>query len=263
MSQSNAENRHAPTQLRLQEAQKDGNFARSSQLSSLLFCCGAFAVLLLLGNGVVKQIADATTSSLAVSPGTSGADLVGDSSIRLWNIATTIMPMLLMFCGVAWLAHAWQSRFQFYPKRLTVDFEKLHPGNNLARLFSARTLWNAFIGLLRMLCVLGFGLSLIWTMREHIGIIGTAPRADIFNSVIEIVMWILGGGLAVMFIFGIIDWLWQVKSHEASLRMDDQQMRDELRSTEGDPNVRSRQRNLRHRLANDGIESYEKIEERP
>ena len=253
MSEHSSEKQHAPTTQRLQRAHESGSFPRSQQLASLLFCCGAIAVLLLLGQGLVKQLTNAAASHFAQVPHIAGRDLVVESSRGVWQTLNGLTPVLLMFLCLAYLAHAWQAGFRIFPHRLGIDVSRIHPANGWQKFFSLRKVWQSFGGVVRLIGLLGVGLYALWSCREQIVLQAFSSQAEFANGAIEIGLWVGGGVFAVMLAFALIDYVYQVATHQNDSRLSDQEFRDELKSIEGDPQIRTRQKSKRHALAADRL----------
>lgn len=245
MSEHSHEKQHAPTQNRLQRAHEEGTFARSGQLASLLFCCGAIAILMLLGQGLVKQLMEVTGSQFARAPNIAGSDLVAESSRGLWQSLNGLAPVLAMFICLAYLVHAWQSGFRIFPNRLAIDMSRIHPARGFQKLYSARKVWQSLGGIVRWISVLGVCLYLIWSLKERLILQAFQSQAEFANNAIEIGLWVFGGVFAVMLVFAVIDYMYQVATHHRDLRLSDREFRDELKSVEADPQIRSRQESRR------------------
>jgi len=248
MSEHSHEKQHAPTQNRLQRAHEEGMFARSGQLASLLFCCGAIAILLLLGQGLVKQLTEIASSQFARTPNITGGDLVAESSRGVWQSMNGLAPILAMFICLAYLVHAWQSGFRIFPNRVAIEMSRIHPARGLQKLFSARKAWQSLGGIVRWMSVLAVGLYLIWSLKERLILQAFQSHADFANSAIEIGLWICGGVFAVMLVFAVIDYMYQVATHQNDLRLSDQEFREELKSVEANPQMRSRQKSRRNAM---------------
>ena len=242
MSDAAHEKQHAATEHRLQQAGRDGSFARSKQLSSLIFIGGAGLVLWSTGGGIVEQVIETTKSSLGQAPDISGATSPNQHSIQLWKLANTLAPTLMMLGCVAWLSHAWQSGFKFFPEKLSLDFSRVHPSKGLGRMFSMHSLIGGIGGMFRLLLILAAGMLLLWTMRDRLALISFAPHGMLQSEAFEIAIKVVGGVMAIMGLLAMVDWLYQSKRHQDQLRLTDQEFRDEMKSIEGDPQVKMRQR---------------------
>ena len=240
---------HAPTPRKLQQSLEEGRFARSRQLSSLFFCFGAIGLLLVFGESIWNELMETTTDFLRPTS-IDGAE-IGEQVTRLgWKTASLLGPILLMFALLAYISHAWQSGFRIFPQRLNADFGRLNWIQNGARVFNFRkiaaTLWQLF----RMTMILAAGLLAIWKMLPQITSLAFLQHGAAVQQVLEIAAWVIGGGVLIMLVFGLIDYLCQRQQLMNDLRMTEQEYRDEMQETEGNPLIRSQRRNRQQELRN-------------
>jgi flagellar biosynthetic protein FlhB len=236
------EKQHAPTQHRLQQAIQQGSFARSTQLNSLLFCCGAIALFVMFGGGLWQQTQLIVSERIAGSTLVSPEELTRQASQLGWQVARLLGPLLLMLMVVAYLSQAWQSGFKLFPQRLGFDMNRIQPTRGWQRLMSWKNLMQTGLSLLRMLVVLIAGLLLLWIMLPSLCKLSFLPEIELGQSAKEIAAWVIGGGMLIMLLFAIIDHLYQRHAFDAEHRLSEQELRDEMKSIEGNPELRARRK---------------------
>ncbi len=248
---SRGERTEAPTPRRRQEARERGNVVRSVDLGSAFFLLGAFLLLYFMGSRILtalgayeeKILMDIDRPPLDVSSTVRLAvDMVQASG-------GVILPFLiaLMVLGVA--VNILQTGFVFSGRSLTPDLGRLNPLTGFGRLFSAQSGMRLVMSLLKIVVI---GVVMFWIVRREVegmmplatldawGILGAISSAIFFTAM---KMALLLVGLAVL------DYLFQRWQHEKELRMTKQEVRDELRRYEGDPQIRQRRLQLARQLA--------------
>ena len=165
--------------------------------------------------------------------------------------------MLVFRCGAPPLVLSWliaaagvvgQGGFVLAPAALSLKPEKLNPASNLSRLFSLTSLRRLLKSLLPAAYLVYLGITLISTQWDKIlhscFLTPRAASAWMFELAYGLA-WKAGLVFAVWFLF---DYLLERLSFERQLRMSRQEIREEVKETEGQPMVRSRLRRLQRQM---------------
>ncbi len=130
-------------------------------------------------------------------------------------------------------------------EKLKIKFSKLSPAKGAKRLFGGEALVNFAKGLLKVTCA---GAAAVWAVWPEtpavLGLIDADPRAT-GAAALALVTRMLGAVLAVVAIFAAIDWFWQRYTFMKRMRMSKQDIRDEMKQSEGDPLVKMKIRQVR------------------
>jgi flagellar biosynthetic protein FlhB len=232
-----------PTARRLSEARERGQLAKSQELSAAVDLAAGIVLLALAGGFVAR-------SFIALMRRVYEADSVGwetsaDSVFPVARLAAmegarVLFPLLLAAAAVAYLAQLMQVGWLFTTKPLAPKLSKLNPISGLKRIFSKRTTIKSAVNSVKLAVVLSIACAVVsrWVPR----IVGlpalgaTEAMLEIARMILVLAIWLA----AVLLIIGFIDWLYQRWQHTQDLRMTKQQVKDERRSMEGDPQVKGR-----------------------
>jgi flagellar biosynthetic protein FlhB len=154
----------------------------------------------------------------------------------------SMAPMFLGFVCVSLAAHFAQAGFRWSPQRLGLDWGRLVPRGG--DWFGPETLFRVFQGVLRLVLVVAVVFGGIWNRMGEISAWGQLPLVQGFEAAWSFLLglgWTLGFGW--LFLAGI-DFGWQWWSHEHRLRMSDSELREELKESQGDPQLRSKRRRV-------------------
>jgi flagellar biosynthetic protein FlhB len=240
-----------PSQKRLDDARDRGQVPRSRELAATTVVI-AGALALLVGRGYYATTLEGLFEGGLRLPRTALFDpaLLQESLLRGLAVGwQLLMPIaaatILAAVGGTVALGGWA----FSSEALTPNFSRLNPATGLARLFS----WNGLIELLKALAKFGVvaviaGL-LLWNLAGDVLALGTLT----LQAAISRAAW-LGGialvGLAAsLLLIAAVDVPFQFWHHRRQLRMTKQETKDELKETEGRPEVRSRIRNLQRSIA--------------
>jgi len=243
-----------PTERRLRQARQRGQAPRSRELTSAL----SLLLALLLAPMLLGAMATRLCQQTVVWLENLHAFDISPEGLRAlchawgYTCLAALAPFLLVLLVAAVVLTVLQAGpiLTLYP--LSPRWERLHPATALRRLFSAHGLVETAKSLLKVLIV-GLVAWLVW--RRHLTEILYLSEMDAAAGISCVRRWALELGLktgVAMAALGAADYLYQRFEHTRSLRMTRQEMKEEMRETEGDPLLRRQQRQAWRRLLRDG-----------
>ncbi|MHB8997406.1 MAG: EscU/YscU/HrcU family type III secretion system export apparatus switch protein [Armatimonadota bacterium] len=243
------------TPRRRQQARQKGQAARSRDLTA----AGVLAL------AVVCSPAWLGCLSRSVREGAAGAlghlhefDPTAEGLRQLWLhwlmlYLRGLAPLLLIVVGGAVLLTFSQGGFVFSMHPLIPSFDKLNPLTSLKRTLSVTGLVEILKSLLKITLV---GLVSWLVLRPHVPqllLLGQMEPGAGMATVGKLAWELSIKASLAMVALGAADYVYQRFDHQKSLRMTREEMRQEMRETEGDPHVRAQQRQARQRLLRDGV----------
>jgi flagellar biosynthetic protein FlhB len=235
------------TPRRLEEARKEGDVAKSPELAQTLALAGAFAAVAIGGGGFARSLAEGLTPFLA-HPDT--IDLRGGAGVAVtWRIMMIAAPALLAVMGSAMLAgvggNLVQHGFLFTTAKLRPDLSKLSPAQGFKRLFGIDGVAQFLRAALKVTLTI---LVAWWVLAPHAAelpaLVAMSPRdqlayaAGLARSLMFAVLGLLALG-------AILDFLWQRQRFLARMRMSKEELKEDYRQSDGDPQVKARLRQIR------------------
>lgn len=167
----------------------------------------------------------------------------------IWHVALVLAPFaVVMFISALVINYA-QVGFLISGEALTPKFERLNPIKGVSRLFSKRTIVSLIQSLLKVFIV-GYVLY-ITVMGEQSKIISLAS-VSIKTAVVQITRLIFKMGIRaalMLFLLAAFDYAYQRWEYERSLRMTKQEIKEEMRQSEGNPMIKSRIRSVQREMA--------------
>jgi flagellar biosynthetic protein FlhB len=249
MAEHSAQERtEQPTPKRLQEARERGQVARSRELTTMAVLVVSAAAMMLLGDGVVRQSLRTMELSFAVPR----AELM-DAGTMLLKLQQAIIeavialtPFFLVVTAAALLAPLALSGWAFSAKALAFKWEKLDPVKGLGRIFAARGLVELVKALAKFCVVLAVAVLLLLANAE--ALLGLGGE-DVYPAIADAGTLLLRTFLLLsgaMVVIAVIDVPFQLWDHQKQLRMTRQEVKDELRQTDGSPEVKRRVREIQY-----------------
>ena len=159
------------------------------------------------------------------------------------------LPFFLLLLGVATFSPLLLNGWLFTFKPLMPNFSKLNPVAGIGRMFSTHSLVELLKAIAKSVVVGGIGAWVVWHNRENVLMLVSEP---VIMSIPHLgsVMWacfaaIMGGMLLIV----AVDVPFQLWEHNKKLKMTKQEVRQEAKETEGDPQVKGKIRKMQREMA--------------
>jgi flagellar biosynthetic protein FlhB len=255
---SDLEKSEDPTAHKLEKAREDGQIPRSRELTSVLMLLVGLAILWMGGETMARQLAAMVAQGLRFDHG-----VISNDRQILYQVEAllkqTLLALLPVFSGLVLTALAAPmllGGIMFNPGSIKFDLGKVNPLPGLKRVFSSQAVSELFKAVLKALLmgwVTGWFLWNRWPAMMHL--VQESPIAALGDALklIAICALLNIASLTPMVVFDVF---WQLWSHVKKLRMTRQEIRDEFKDQEGDPQlksqIRQRQRAMsRRRMMSD------------
>jgi flagellar biosynthetic protein FlhB len=253
MAADSAQDRTLPaTPRRIQKARRDGQVPRSRELGHLAAFLVACGLLVGFAPWIIEWLGQALAAGLrfdaAQLRGTQPmVDRLGQGT---WNFVWAALPLGLALALAALLAGVACGGWNFTWKALTPQFSRVDPLSGLGRLFSLQQLGMAAKAALLALVLAVIGGLFAWHAAPRFlhGLHMALPAA--FSHVGQAVWAGFSLLLIALTAFAVVDvplqrWVWL-----RQLRMSHQELKQELKESEGNPQIKQRLRQRMRELAN-------------
>ncbi len=241
------------TPRRRQEARRKGQVARTVELGSALILLTGFSALYLMAPGAAREIAASTTrfweDALAGFARVEPGNIPSLFLEMIWIAVRFAAPLALAVMAVGLGAQLLQVGFLTSTEPLKPQWRRIDPVSGFKRIFSKRAAVELVKATVKIVIVGGLAYSLLRgslpQYGEYMMISPVEATAHTGRLVFRLGLWI---GIAMLGL-ALLDFLYQRWEFEQSIRMTRQEVKEELRQTEGDPHVRSRIRQRQRQIA--------------
>jgi len=236
---------------KLEQARERGNVPRSRELASLAVLLMSAGVISFLGvfmfQGLQRVMHNGLRFGLAdvASPAMMGRDLMQASLDGL----VLFLPLALGVVIAAVAANLMISGWVFSPKALEADFSKLNPFPGISRMFSRQALVELFKALMKGGLIAGVAGWMIWHQRESILTLSAEPLEAAAGHFAKIILFTFLAAAAAFSFIVALDVPFQIWNYHHGLRMSKEEVRQEAKETEGDPQIKARIRALQRETA--------------
>ncbi len=251
---SSGERTESPTGKRLKDAREKGQVPRSQDVAAALALLAVSAVLGFLGTAGftrvqarlvegLEQLGDAPRET--IGPAGLASLIVADIGL----LGLVVGPVLFTAALVAVTGQLAQSGWVFAPSKLAIDWSRLSPSHGLQRLKPSQSGLNV---LKTLLIAAAVGWISYLVIRETLA---EAPRlAWMTPRVVAAEGWrhlasLLNQAGFVLLLFACADYGVQRWRHFTSLKMTKQEVKDESRLNEGNPEVKGRVRRIQREMS--------------
>ena len=249
--QTGQERTEQPTERRLQEARKKGQVPRSRELNTMLSLMLAAIALLVLGGNIARSIMNISVEGFSVS-----RELIFDPSqlpYQFMHMASQALLALLPFMAVmlvgVFAGPLMMGGWSFSLETIAFKSEKLNPIKGLARIFSLKGLVELAKALAKFLLLLGAAILIFFSIDQQLlSLASMNPKAAGVEAVTVLVQVLLILSATTILIVAL-DVPFELWNHSKQLRMTKQEVRDEMKETDGNPQVKQRIRTMQRQLA--------------
>lgn len=245
---SDLEKSEAPTPHRLEKARKDGQIARSRELTSMLMLIAGLSILWVGGNHIAQQLSRMVAEGLHFDHHMVSNDkqMLRQFAMLLRQAVWALAPILAGLVLVALSAPMLLGGVAF---TLKFDAKRMNPISGFKRMFSSQVLAELLKAILKVVLVgwvVGVYLWHNWAAMLHLI---TQQPLDALGNALQMVIFcgmLIVLGLVPMVAFDVFYQLW---THFKKLKMTKQEIRDEHKQQEGDPHVKGRIRQQQRAIA--------------
>ena len=240
-----------PTAKRLADAKKKGQVARSRELNSMsMTLIGSIALVILsshFGAGLSQIMSDSFTihRSDLFQPLT----MVQQLEQALQDGFFLLVPLFAILVVVAIASSVALGGMTFSAEALTPKLKKLNPLEGIKRMFSAKSAVELLKTLAKFLLVGSVTALLLWSLIDEFIALHGMELEEGVDAMGSLIGWSVVLLASTLIVVAAIDVPFQLWEHKRQLKMTRQEIRDELKETDGKPEVKSRIRQLQREMA--------------
>ena len=236
-----------PTPKKLEDARKKGQVAISREVNNWVMILAATILIGAFSVPVFNQLSTVLISYIEHAhdfpsvPGGMNLLLGAGMTKVMWIMA---LPMLMLMVA-AFLAPFIQVGPIFAPNIIKMELSKVSPVKGWGRLFSIRSLVEFVKGLLKLGLISMVGFIILYPYFGQIDHMVGLPIPLLLVEMKTMMMRLMIGILVALLVIAVADLLYQRHEHNKKMRMTKQELKDEYRQSEGDPQVKAKLRQLR------------------
>lgn len=239
------------TPRRREKAKEEGRVARSTELNSAVILCLGLTTVYFLGPFLAGEIRGVMTHLFTEAP---NMTLNLDSIIKFMNnnvlnFFLVLGPILVIVGAIAYGVNVLQVGVMFTTKPLEPKFDKLDMVKGLKRIVSVRSLVQLVRDVLKLTLITLIGYYII---KSQIPVFYSLADNTVENFASSMSTMALMTALkigSVLLVLAILDYAYQKYDFEKSIKMSKQEIKEEMKDTEGSPQIKSRIRRIMREMS--------------
>jgi flagellar biosynthetic protein FlhB len=250
-SDSGQEKTEQPTAKKLSDAKQKGQVPRSKELNSMTIMVFGALGLIFMGSHMIEHIQVFMLQGFTITRREVFSDeaLMNNFSIAIFEALTAIGPFLFLMTVIAIFTPLAIGGWSFSTGALAFKADRISPLAGFKRMFSSKGLMELIKAIAKFLVVSSVAVVFLWSKAEQFLGLGAQPLLLALQN---------GAGLlgqsflvvsSTLIIIAAIDVPFQLWDHSQKLKMTLQEVRDEMKDTEGKPEVKSKVRQLQQEMA--------------
>jgi flagellar biosynthetic protein FlhB len=246
-----SERTEAPSAKRLAEARNRGQVLKSQELQSALVMLAAALLLQNVGGGLIAHLRQLFTETLTTLPTgeVSGAWLSDWATARLLPLGLDVGLLVLGVTAAGLVVSFAQTGVHWASERPTFDLSRLNPIAGFQRVFSGQGLIELLRAFLKLAVI---GLIAYQYLSGETEALLLLSQSDLLTALGQWasltfgLLWRVAGAYLVL---GVLDYYYQRWQYLRGLRMTKQEVKEEFKQNEGNPQIKGFVRQQQRRLA--------------
>lgn len=249
--QSAQERTEDPTPKRLLDARKKGQVPRSKEFNTLISLLAGGAGAWMFGPMMIEATLDVLRLGL-MQPARLAFDdqapaiLLHNAMISSVLLLAPIMALLFVASLAAPMA---MGGWSMSADAITPKFERIDPVKGLGRIFAVRSLMELAKTILKFLLVAAVAALTLWQLHDWLLGLSVSPLLMSLPAIGGKFVTVFLLLSAAMIFVALIDVPFQLWDHTRQLRMTRQEVKDEMKETDGRPEVKAHIRGMQQQAA--------------
>jgi len=250
-SENGQEKTEQPTPKKLREAKQKGQVPRSKELNTMTIMVIGAGGLMMMGGFMIDRLSTLMSNGFSLTR----AEVFGAEAPlvkfeqALSEALSGISPFLFLMTVTAIFTPLLIGGWTFSVEAIAFKGDRINPINGLKRIFSSKGLMELIKAMAKFLLVSTVAMVFLWSKSDEFLGLGLQP----LPVALAHGAWLIGQSFLVvsagLIVIAAIDIPFQLWDHSQKLKMTLQDVRDELKDTEGKPEIKSKIRQLQQEMA--------------
>ncbi|MET0121187.1 MAG: flagellar biosynthesis protein FlhB [Candidatus Thiodiazotropha sp. 6PLUC9] len=250
-NENGQEKTEQPSSKRLDDAKRKGQVPRSRELNSMAVTLGGVICLVIMSGSVGDSMSQMMSDGFVIT-----REQIFDINAMSQSLGEgvakafiAIVPYFLLVIVAAILSSVALGGFSISAESMTPKLSKLSPLKGLKRMFSAKSLVEMLKAMAKFLFIGGTTILLLRATLDQFLALHNMEITPALQHLSALIGWSVILMSATLILIAAIDVPFQLWEHKRQLKMTRQEVRDEMKETEGRPEVKGRIRQLQREMA--------------
>lgn len=250
-----------PTQKKKDDAREEGKVITSKEMFVLSSAVGAIVILMTAGSagrGLVDDWAAFFRFDAAEDLEMLAIDRLKNATNQVLWIGMAIgAPLLILTIAM----QGAMGGLIFAPKAFKPKFDKFNLLKGIGRMVSTKALVELSKAVLKVTLLSTAAGTVLWDWLPTLSTTAFMPVGGILMTLSDAAYRVLSSLVIALAIIGAIDLLYQIYTQNKSLKMSKQEIKDEMKQSQGSPEMKGAIRRRQHEAARDGATRRAALEE--
>ncbi len=230
----------APTPKKRQDAREEGQVAKSQEINAAFILLAGLYILKYVGPGLFQALHTITVKSFTELP----VDGITPSEVQimlariLLQVGKALVPILLGLMLVGAIANVAQVGLKLSAKALRFKPDRLNPLPGIARMFSTSAAVDLLKSVAKVTVVAFVVVSFLIGKWDEIACLAGTEFKSAYAKIGEIAFQVFTRGALAILVIAILDYIYQRYQHEKKIKMSKQEVKDESKQQDGDPQIK-------------------------
>jgi len=248
---SGQERTEQPTEKRLKESRDKGEVPRSRELNTMVVMLASALGLFALGGSMGGKLTRLISMDLHLDrqQAFDKAAIFEALAVNVTGALIMLAPFLVVMMLSVFIGPLFMGGWSFSTKAMAPKFSKLNPLKGFKRLFGVQGLVELLKALAKFLLLGSAALLLLAMLSDRYITLGQAPLQQGIQAGMQLILLVFLVLALTLGLVAAIDVPYQKWTHMKKLRMTVQEVKQESKETEGNPEVRGKIRSLQQEMA--------------
>lgn len=239
------------TQQRREDFRKRGQVAQTKELSAVFLLFSSLLMVWLLGRFFMGELYDLFQVVMGTGVATvhTSTDWMPFASLAFFKVLRLVGPV----CGIMWLlafcSTVAQVGFLYNEEALSFKPERMNPVEGLKKIFSMKSVVEGIKAIFKLSIILFIA---YWVLRDQIYVLPKLVHysiSELFVYLGDLVFRLLASVGGFMVVLAGVDYMFQRWDLEKQMKMTKQEIKEEVKSREGDPLIKARIKRIQREVA--------------
>ena len=240
-----------PTAKKLSDARKKGQIARSKDLGTMFVLVGSACAMLLMGDLLVERLALMMKNLFTISR----AEALDVNAIfakvgaAAFSVVTPMLWIFFIILIAAFVGNTLLGGMSFSAEAMAPKASRLSPFAGFKRMFGVQAWVELLKSILKFFVVFIVAFLLLNGLFDQILGLSLETIPINFGHAVNMLLWMFLVLALSIGIIAIIDAPYQVWNHTRQLKMTKQEIKDEHKNTEGNPEIKGRIKRTQYEMS--------------
>lgn len=239
------------TDKKKSESRKKGQVTRSQELTTLFMLLASIIGIMFFAEGMIETITDIMRQNFTVERDTlfDPEQLFLHIKSELSAMIFSVLPLFILMIITAILASAALGGFNFSWSSISPKPSKMNPIKGLKKVFGTKGLIELVKSILKIGLMGNIAVFFLWKANNEINGLSEEPFPGALIHAMELITWQFLLVALGMIVVAMIDVPYQIWSNKRQLKMTKQEVKDESKNSDGNPEIKAKIRQKQQEIA--------------